>query len=187
MVERPTHSECQGSPRSTDRGDFDSEPGIDALIAAASQVSVEARAAGAGSGQVIRRLGEDFAFIRLQDVGRPRRFLRQMAGAPPIRIGSRGFRAKWVDDAHPARHYVAFLVMGYWLPGWAATLVLWLWETAGFVRYGGKWSWPDIASGALGIRHGRLARRTSAVVLPALMASELAEARSTPPPAAPSG
>jgi hypothetical protein len=120
-------------------------------------------------------LGEDFAYIRLQDVTRPKTFLRQMAGAPPIRIGTRGFRGDLVDDAHPARHYVAFLVAGYWLPRWAALLVLWLWELAGFVRYGGKWSWPDVASGMLGIRHGRLVRRYSAVILPALLASELAE------------
>lgn len=175
MADRPARVASPESPRYTDRGDFSSEPGIDALIAAASRYALEAGAAGLGTAQVIRRLGEDFAYIRLQDIWRPRTFLRQMAGAPPLRIGTRGFRAEWVDDAHPARHYVAFLVTGYWLPTWAAMLVLWLWEMAGFVRYGGKWSSRDMASGRLGIRHGRMVRRYGAVILPSLLASELAE------------
>jgi hypothetical protein len=167
--------QSQQSPRSIDRGDLHGEQGIDALIHAASRYADEARTAGAGTADVIRRLGEDFAYIRRQDVMRPKTFLRQMAGAPPVRIGTQGFRADLVDDAHPARHYVAFLVMGYWLPHWAAVVVLWLWEAAGFVRYHGAWSWPDIANGRLGIRHGHIVRRYGAVVLPALLASELAE------------
>ena len=163
------------SPRSTDRGDFDLGQGIDALIRAASRYAEDARATGAGTAHVIRRLGEDFAYIRWQDVTRPKTFLAQMAGAPPVKIGTAGFRPELVDDLHPARHYVAFLMVGYWLPVWAAVAVLWLWEAAGFVRYRGTWSWPDIANGRLGIRHGRWVRRCGAVVLPALIASELAE------------
>jgi hypothetical protein len=133
----------------------------------------EAIKTGASSGWVIRRLGEAYAHIQPDDLWHPLRFLRQMAGQPPVRLGTRGFRRDLVDDVNPARHYVAFLVVGYWLPNWAAIGVLWCWELASFVRYLGVWSWADVASGYLGIRHGRLARRYGAVVLPGLIAGEL--------------
>ena len=107
------------------------------------------------------------------------RFLRQMAGAPPLQFGVEGFRRDLVDDLNPARHYTAFVFTGYWLPRWAALLVLWLWEVAGFVRYRGEWSWPDVSSGQVGIRHGRLVARYGPTVLPGLMAADLEE-RNTP-------
>ena len=149
--------------------------GVDGLIAAASRLAAEAMAARKSNAWVIRRLGEDYAYIHLADLRHPIRFLRQMAGQPPIRLGTDGFRRDLVDDANPARHYIAFLVVGYWLPPWAAVATLWLWEIAGFIRYRGVWSWPDLASGYVGIRHGRLARRYGVAVLPALMASDLTE------------
>jgi hypothetical protein len=147
--------------------------GVDALIAAASRLAADSP--GEGSAAAVRQLGEQYAFIRLADLRRPLRFLRQMAGAPPVELGTAGFRHDLVDDLNPARHYIAFVVVGYWLPRWAAVGVLWLWEVASLIRYWGKWSWPDIASGYLGIRHGRLVRRYGAVILPSLIASELAE------------
>jgi hypothetical protein len=49
-------------------------------------------------------------------------------------------------------------------------LLLYVWEIAGFVRYGGVWSSQDLASGRLGIIHGRWLQRTAPVVLPGLAA-----------------
>jgi hypothetical protein len=144
--------------------------GVAALIAAAEALVA---AYSDDSGAVIDRLGEDFAFIRWADVRRPLRFLRQMEGAPPLQVGQAGFRRELVDDQHPARHYMAFVVMGYHLPWLLAVAVLWLWEVAGFVRYGGKWSQADMRSGYVGIRHGRAARQQGAGVLPGLMARDL--------------
>jgi hypothetical protein len=129
---------------------------------------------------VVLQLGEDFAYIRLADIWRPLRFLRQMAGAPPVQLGTEGFRRELVDDSNPARHYMAFFVAGYWLPRWAAVALLWAWELAGFVRYRGHWSWPDIASGEVGVAHGRLARRYGVTVLPALMACDLGDGPKRP-------
>jgi hypothetical protein len=149
--------------------------GVEGLIAAAGRLIVETAAAGKGTGVVVRRLGEDFAYIFVSDLWRPLRFLRQMAGSPPVRLGTEGFRRDLIDDDNPARHYIAFLVVGYWLPRLAAIGVLWLWEVAGFMRYRGAWSWPDLASGYLGIHHGRLLRRYSALILPGLIAGELAD------------
>lgn len=149
--------------------------GVDALIAAASHYVWEAKQRGEGTGRIILRLADEFAFIRLGDVLKPLRFLKQMEGVPPLQVGTDGFRTDLVDDQNPARHYLAFVFLGYWLPGWAALAMIWLWEIAGFVRYGGEWSWPDVASGNLGVRHGQLVRRYGATILPMLIAAELAE------------
>ncbi len=146
--------------------------GLPGLIDAVQRYSAEANY---DSRAVVWRLGEDFAYICRQDVKHPLRFLRQMSGNPPIRLGNRGFRKDLVDDANPARHYIAFVVVGFWLPRPLADGVLWLWEIAGFVRYSGKWSRADIASGFLGIRHGRQVRREGVAVLPGLVARDLAE------------
>jgi hypothetical protein len=123
--------------------------------------------------QVIQRLGEDCAFIRWQDMRSPLKFLRQAAGHPPLRLGVEGFRPELVDDKNPARHYMAFVVMGYHLPYLLALVVLYLWEIAGFVRYGFKWSKPDMQSGLIGVRHGQAIRRQGIEVLPELMAADL--------------
>ena len=80
-----------------------------------------------------------------------------------------------VDDYNPARHYMAFVFVGYWLSTLPAEIVLWCWEIAGFIRYRGQWSPKDIVSGKIGIRHGRLVRRYGAPILPGLVAAELAE------------
>lgn len=117
---------------------------------------------------------EHFAFIRLQDVWNPIRFLRQMEGKPPVRLGIEGFKASLLDDDDPARHYAAFIFIGYWVPNPLALLLLWAWEGAGALRYG-HWSQSDTRSGYVGIYHGRLVRRHGHTILPALMARDLVE------------
>lgn len=144
--------------------------GLQGLITCAERYITEEKA---DSGRVIRRLSEDFAYIRLQDVWNPYKFLRQMEGNPPIRLGTKGFRHELVDDHNPARHYIAFVAMGFWLPYPLAIMVLYLWEVAGYIRYGFKWSSEDMLSGLTGVQHGNLVRHKGIDVLPALMAADL--------------
>jgi len=118
-------------------------------------------------------VGEEFAFIRLRDLWRPWRFLRQMAGAPPIRFGVEGFNPDLVDDANPVRHYVAFVVTGFWLPRPLATWVLYSWELLGFVRYRGYWSPRDMACGRIGITHGAQVRKRGPGVLAGMVRRDL--------------
>lgn len=183
MTHQPTSEGLGPSPQISPQTDGpsplgpDRVEGFDAFLAAVEDLAARVYARQVTPAQAIQRLGEDYAFIRLRDLAQPLRFLRQMAGHPPIRLGVIGFRHDLVDDQNPARHYTAFLVLGYWLPFWAAWLSVWLWEIAGFMRYGGKWSKADLESGMVGIRHGRLVRRYGMTVLPGLMAAELAEPR----------
>lgn len=124
-----------------------------------------------GSVWFILRIGEDCAGICTGDVLRPHRFLRQMAAAPPVQFGASGFCPALTDDLNPARHYSAFVVVGFWLPMPLAVAVLYGWEIAGWIRYRGHWSPKDVASGHLGIRHGQAVRRFGPTVLPGLAAS----------------
>lgn len=142
---------------------------IETITTYASQVSPDRR----GSARFVARLGEECAFIRLRDLRHPIRFFRQMAGHPPLRFGVDGFDPSVVDDANPVRHYVAFVVVGYWLPGFLALPVLYLWEILGFVRYRGRWSPGDMRSGRIGVRHGRAVRRHGPQVLPDLVRRDL--------------
>lgn len=121
----------------------------------------------------ILEIGDAYAFIRLTDWRRPLQFLRQLAGEPPIRFGTTGFKRALVDDQNPARHYTAFVFVGYWLPTPLALLVLWAWEVLGFFRYGGKWSEGDMRSGRIGIGHGRQVRRHGPTVLADLIRHDL--------------
>jgi hypothetical protein len=146
--------------------------GLPALVAATRRYIAEENG---NSGAVVRRLAEDFAYIHLHDIRNPYRFLRQMEGAPPIRLGTKGFRRDMVDDLNPARHYIAFVAMGYWLPYWMAIAVLYLWEIAGYIRYGFQWSNEDMLSGLTGVRHGNAVRRQGIEVLPELMERDVAE------------
>lgn len=125
------------------------------------------------SARFVARLGEEFAFIRLRDLWRPLRFLRQMAGAPPRQFGVVGFHPALVDDFNPARHYCAFVVVGFWLPWALAWLTLGAWEVLGFLRYGGKWSQADWRLGIIGLQHGQRVRRFGARILPELMRQDL--------------
>lgn len=149
--------------------------GIDGFIAYVSDLVRWASTTKSSTIQVILRLSAECAYIRPGDIGRPIQFLKQMAGAPPVRFGTRGFRSDILDDQNPARHYTAFVFVGFWLPTLAATGLLWAWEVASFVRYKGHWSPKDITSGNIGIRHGRLVRCYGATVLPGLIAADLAE------------
>lgn len=121
-----------------------------------------------GSARFVMQLGEECAFIHVRDVGSPVRFLRQMAGQPPLRFGTDGFNPAIVDDGNPARHYMAFVVAGFWLPAAAAVLLLYVWELLGLVRYG-HWSAHDVACGWVGLHHGRCVRRHGPWVLPPLL------------------
>lgn len=147
--------------------------GVDGFIAAVSRMAAQTQPGSGGKRRFMLEAGESFAFIRLQDVGRPLRFLKQMAGQPPQQFGSDGFRADMVDDKNPARHYMAFVFLGFWLPNWLAVVGLWLWEVAGSVRYG-YWASKDLQMGYIGIRHGRAVRSAGPTVLPGLIAAELA-------------
>lgn len=154
--------------------------GVDSFIRGVSELARLAYHGDTSASQFVRTLGDCYAFIRLNDLPRPLQFLGQMAGAPPIRLGIEGFREDIVDDFNPARHYTALLFVGFHTPAWLATLVLYMWEIAGFIRYRGEWSWPDIRSGQLGIEHGRLVRRYGPVILPGLIAAQLAESSGNP-------
>ncbi len=148
--------------------------GFDAFV---DYLSTQAQAAPpgfAGSAWYVLRASEDCAYIRLQDSWQPLRFLRQMAGAPPLQFGAGGFSPDHVDDNNPARHYMAFVFVGFWLPRFLGILVLYAWEIAGFLRYRFQWSPRDVASGKLGLRHGALVRAYGPTVHPGLVAAGLA-------------
>lgn len=146
--------------------------GLSGLIAATEQYIAEE---GGDSNRVVRRLAEDFAYIHFEDVRNPYKFLRQMEGQPPIRLGTEGFRRELVDDKNPARHYMAFVAMGYWLPYWMAICVLYMWEVAGYIRYGFTWSQEDMLSGLTGVRHGNAVRQDGIALLPGLMDADLGD------------
>jgi len=156
--------------------------GFDEFLAYLQTMAAQAPAGWAGSVWFLLRIGEDCAGIYTQDSMNPPRFLRQMSGAPPRQFGTDGFSPDVVDDANPARHYIAFVFVGFWLPTPLALMTLYAWELAGFVRYVGHWSQKDVTSGRFGIAHGRWLRRTAPVVLPGLTASALAAQREMNPP-----
>lgn len=141
------------------------ESGIEAFIRAVDERATIATQQGLGEKAFIRKIGDDFAFIRLADLRTPLKFLKQLAGDPPIRFGTQGFRREIVDDKNPARHYIAFVFVGYWLPFALGWLVLWSWEILGFFRYGFHWSPNDIRCGMVGLRHGRAVRQEGAQAL----------------------
>lgn len=151
------------------------QTGIAGFIADVKAQAARSVATGQSTDQFILDISDAYAFIRLQDWRTPRRFLAQMAGAPPVKFGTRGFKRTIVDDENPARHYTAFVFVGYWLPTPLAQIVLWAWEILGFFRYHGKWSQPDIRCGRIGIRHGRCVRQQGPTVLAALIARDLVE------------
>ena len=152
------------------------EGGFDRFVGYLSTQAAAAPPGFAGAAWYILRVSEDCAYIRLQDMWQPRRFLRQMAGAPPLQFGTDGFSREHVDDSNPARHYMAFVFVGFWLPSLLGVPVLYAWEVAGFLRYRFQWSPRDVTSGKLGLRHGALIRTYGPTVHPGLVAGELAEA-----------
>ncbi|MEZ4729101.1 MAG: hypothetical protein R3E79_18360 [Caldilineaceae bacterium] len=150
------------------------QTGVVALMADVKTRAAQGSATGSTTRAFILDIADAYAFIRLEDWRHPRRFLQQMAGAPPITFGTQGFRRALVDDQNPARHYTAFVFVGYWLPIPFAVLVLWAWEILGFFRYRGHWSQPDIRNGYIGIRHGRQVRQHGPTILADLIEQELA-------------
>ncbi|MEZ4677857.1 MAG: hypothetical protein R2932_26935 [Caldilineaceae bacterium] len=151
--------------------------GITAFLADVEVRLAEATAQGRSTQAFVLQIAERYAYIRPQDAPKhPKQFLKQMAGQPPVRFGTAGFRKSIVDDKEPARHYTAFVFVGYWLPTLLAIPVLWAWEILGFFRYG-HWSQPDIRSGRIGIRHGRAVRNQGPDILPTLIRRDLTEAR----------
>jgi hypothetical protein len=149
--------------------------GIDAFVADVSRRVAISSPDWQGTTRFIQDIAEAYAYIRPQDMRSPLRFLKQMAGAPPVQFGNKGFRRSLVDDQNPARHYTAFVFVGFWLPVLLATLVLWTWEILSFFRYGGHWSTADMRMGQVGMQHGRLVRRHGPAVLPSLIRRELTE------------
>lgn len=123
----------------------------------------------------VNEIADQYAYIRLRDIKNPVRFLSQMAGVPPVQFGDLGFREELLDDRNPARHYVALLYVGFYLPTWLAIITLYVWELAGCVRYGVHWSQADIRSGMVGVRHGALVRKYGPTILPSLIAAHLVE------------
>lgn len=148
--------------------------GIDQFIDATSQLAQHFPLTPRGTTDFVLTLSDYCAYIRLQDVRYPYRFLRQMEGNPRMRFATGGFKNGLVDDENPARHYTAFLFVGFWLPNGVGLVALWLWELAGSVRYG-AWSQADIRMGYVGLYHGRLVRRYGHTILPSLMARDLVE------------
>lgn len=149
--------------------------GIDAFIDYLCRQAGQVVSGRMGSTQFIGRVAEDCSNLRVREIARPLVFLRQVTEVPSHPFDATGFRPGVVDDELPARHYIAFLAVGYWLPAPLALLVLYLWEIAGFVRYRGLWSRRDLASGKIGIRHGRYVHSLGPAVLPGLVAGELAQ------------
>lgn len=149
------------------------ESGLDRFIAVIESHASRAPAGWRGSVRVVTALGDECAYIRLSDISRPVQFLRQMAGNPPLRFGVDGFDPAIVDDSNPVRHYMAFVVTGFWLPALASLSVLYAWEVLGFFRYGGKWSTKDVTSGMIGLHHGRVVRRHGPWALPSLVRRDL--------------
>lgn len=141
------------------------ESGIDAFIRAVEKQAAIAIEQNTGTNAFILKIADDYAFIRLSDLHRPLKFLKQLAGAPPIQFGTQGFRPDIVDDKNPARHYIAFVFVGYWLPFVFGWLVLWGWEILGYFRYRFQWSPNDIRCGMVGLRHGRMVRKEGVQVL----------------------
>jgi len=117
-------------------------------------------------------LARQCANVDFRRMRRPLRFWRMLRQEPPVCFGPRGFRTSLVDDFHPARHYSAFLLVGFFLPGPAARAFGWLWEWAeGIVL--GQFSPRDVGLSRLAIRHGRAVRRRGPAVLPALIQADL--------------
>jgi hypothetical protein len=150
--------------------------GVQAFGADVAQQAAEMGSDWPSKVQFILCIGERYGNIRLQDLRRPLRFLKQLISAPPRGFGVSGFKAELVEDAkdNPARHYIAFVFVGFWLPALLGSGVLYTWEILGFFRYGGHWSVPDVRIGKLGLQHGAQVRRHGPQVLPMLIIRDLA-------------
>jgi len=113
-------------------------------------------------------LARQAANIDVGDLRRPWRFWRRLRQEPPVCFGPRGFRPALTDDFHPARHYSAFVLAGFFLPAPLGAAFAWLWEHAeGWLL--GSFSPRDVELARLAVRHGRAVRRDGPAALPALI------------------
>lgn len=150
------------------------EGGLEAFVATIESAAHQCQDGKQGRRRFVGELGSLCAGIHGENIFRhPIRFLSEMQGNPPLRFGTEGFSPDVVDDLNPARHYMAFVVVGYWLPMVLAIPVLYAWEIASFVRYKGHWSQKDMHSGMIGIRHGRAVARSGVDVLGPLVRRDL--------------
>ena len=150
-----------------------STQGAHAFIADMRHYVAQADPGPSGTKQFIWDISERYAYLCKKDLRDPIRFLKQAAGKPPIQFGTADFNPQLVDDENPARHYTAFVFLGFFFAYPLAVIGLWLWEVAGFIRYKGQWSQRDITCGYVGIRHGRQVRKHGPTVLPNLVADDL--------------
>lgn len=150
-----------------------SPAGIDAFIADVESHVRQCPDDRDGKLRFMREISYEYAYVRLRDLKNPFRFLMQAASKPPKRFGRNGFAPALVDDDDPARHYTAFVFVGFWLPTSLAIVTLWVWEILGFFRYRGIWSHGDVRLGYIGIRHGRQVRRFGPSALPKLIDQDL--------------
>ena len=115
---------------------LDRRDGFEAFLADVCQRVATTPPGWDGTKHFITAISDRYAFVRPQDIlTHPLRFLKQAAGEPPVQFGAQGFKRSLVDDENPARHYTAFVFIGFWLPTPFAILVLWAWEILGFARY----------------------------------------------------
>lgn len=153
--------------------EHDRQSGLDAFIDDVSSHARQVRPGFCGTVRFLLDISESYANIRLCDLKFPFRFLQQMADKPPKQFGTAGFDPQLVDDHAPARHYTAFIFVGFWLPSLLAILMLWLWEILGYIRYSATWSQNDVRLGYIGLRHGRTLRRYGPHILPRLIDRDL--------------
>lgn len=108
--------------------------GIEAFVTDVRDQANKSSSNWLGKIQFILRISERYANIRLRDLWRPIRFLKQLISRPPVEFGTDGFQEDLVDDYAPARHYTVFVFTGFWLPYLLAVIMLWLWEFLGYLR-----------------------------------------------------
>ena len=123
---------------------------------------------------IMGTLARECANVDLRRLRRPLRFWHSLRELPPVRFGRDGFRRALVDDYHPARHYCAFLALGFFLPAWLAVPFARLWEWAEGVVFG-EYSPRDVALSELAIRHASALRRAGIDELPALIRRDLCQ------------
>ena len=123
----------------------------------------------------VLELARQCANVDFGELRRPWRFWSMLRQEPPVCFGPRGFRPDLVDDFHPARHYSAFLLIGFFFPQPLAVAFSRLWEWSEGVILG-QFSPNDVRMSQLAIRHGRAVRRAGPASLPALIRCEICEA-----------
>lgn len=121
-----------------------------------------------GATWFVLELARQAANVDFGELRRPWRFWRRLRQEPPVCFGPRGFRPALTDDFHPARHYSAFLLVGFFLPNPLGAAFAWLWERAeGWLL--GSFSPRDVGLARLAVRHGRAVRHEGPAALPALI------------------